>query len=50
MRQVGTEDWLPATVPGGVHTDLLAAGPSAIIGTGVRLTVIGGRIVHRSEG
>ncbi len=29
--------------------DLLAAGPSAIIGTGVRLTVIGGRIVHRSE-
>ena len=26
MRQVGTEDWLPATVPGGVHTDLLAAG------------------------
>ena len=30
--------------------DLLAAGPSAIIGTGVRLTVLGGRIVHRSEG
>ncbi|HYO43149.1 MAG TPA: amidohydrolase [Candidatus Limnocylindrales bacterium] len=30
--------------------DLLAAGPSAIIGTDVRLTVIGGRIVHRSEG
>jgi len=30
--------------------DLLAAGPSAIIGTGVRLTVIGGRIVHHSEG
>jgi predicted amidohydrolase YtcJ len=29
--------------------DLPAAGPSAIIGTGVRLTVIGGRIVHRSE-
>jgi hypothetical protein len=29
--------------------DLLAAGASAIIGTGVRLTVIGGRIVHRSE-
>ena len=29
--------------------DLLAEGPSAIIGTGVRLTVIGGRIVHRSE-
>ena len=30
--------------------DLLAAGPSAIIGTGVRLTVLDGRIVHRSEG
>ena len=29
--------------------DLLAAGPSAIIGTSVRLTVLGGRIVHRSE-
>jgi len=29
--------------------DLLAAGPSAIIGTSVRLTVIGGRIVHRLE-
>jgi predicted amidohydrolase YtcJ len=29
--------------------DLLEAGPSAIIGTGVRLTVIGGRIVHRTE-
>lgn len=29
--------------------DLLVAGPSAIIGTGVRLTVIGGTIVHRSE-
>ena len=29
--------------------DLLAAGPSAIIGTGVRLTVLGGRIVHRTE-
>ncbi len=30
--------------------DLLATGPSAIIGTGVRLTVLDGRIVHRSEG
>ncbi len=30
--------------------DLLTAGPSAIIGTGVRLTVLGGHIVHRSEG
>lgn len=29
--------------------DLLAAGPSAIIGTGVRLTVLGGAVVHRSE-
>ncbi len=29
--------------------DLLAAGPSAIIGTGVALTVLNGRIVHRSE-
>lgn len=29
--------------------DLLAAGPSAIIGTTVRLTVLGGRIVHRME-
>jgi predicted amidohydrolase YtcJ len=29
--------------------DLLEAGPSAIIGTGVRLTVVGGRIVHRRE-
>ena len=24
FRQVGTEEWLPATVPGGVHTDLMA--------------------------
>jgi predicted amidohydrolase YtcJ len=29
--------------------DLLAAGPSAIMGTGVALTVLDGRIVHRSE-
>ncbi|OGO59186.1 MAG: hypothetical protein A2V85_14190 [Chloroflexi bacterium RBG_16_72_14] len=29
--------------------DLLAAGPSAIIGTGVRLTVLGGVVVHRAE-
>ncbi len=29
--------------------DLLAAGPSAIMGTGVVLTVLDGRIVHRSE-
>jgi beta-mannosidase len=24
FRRLGTEDWLPANVPGGVHTDLLA--------------------------
>jgi predicted amidohydrolase YtcJ len=29
--------------------DLLAAAPSAIIGTGVSLTVVGGTVVHRSE-
>ncbi|MFZ2360241.1 MAG: glycoside hydrolase family 2 protein [Anaerolineae bacterium] len=26
FRQAGSDDWLPATVPGGVHTDLLALG------------------------
>jgi beta-mannosidase len=26
FRQAGTDEWLPATVPGGVHTDLLAVG------------------------
>ncbi len=26
FQQVGTEEWLPANVPGGVHTDLLACG------------------------
>jgi beta-mannosidase len=26
FRQAGTDDWLPATVPGGAHTDLLALG------------------------
>src|SRR5512139_2030003 len=26
FRQCGTEEWWPATVPGGVHTDLLALG------------------------
>ena len=26
FRQTGSEEWLPAQVPGGVHTDLLAAG------------------------
>ena len=26
FRQTGSDEWLPARVPGGVHTDLLAAG------------------------
>jgi beta-mannosidase len=26
FRQAGTEEWRPASVPGGVHTDLLALG------------------------
>lgn len=26
LRRAGTSEWLPATVPGGVHTDLLALG------------------------
>ena len=26
FRQLGTNEWLPATFPGGVHTDLLALG------------------------
>src|SRR3954467_6927037 len=26
LRQVGSEEWLPGSVPGGVHTDLLRAG------------------------
>ena len=30
--------------------DMLAGGPSAIIGTTVALTVVGGEVVHRSEG
>lgn len=34
FRQAGTDDWLPATVPGGVHTDLLALGriPDPFVG------------------
>ncbi len=34
FRQAGTEEWLPATVPGGVHTDLLDLGmiPDPFIG------------------
>jgi len=26
FRQVGTDEWMPVIVPGGVHTDLLALG------------------------
>ena len=26
FQQVGTEEWLPANIPGGVHTDLMAIG------------------------
>ena len=34
FRQIGTQDWLPANVPGGVHTDLLALGriPNPFVG------------------
>ena len=34
FRQAGTEEWLPARVPGGVHTDLLALGriPDPFVG------------------
>src|SRR5689334_375656 len=34
FREVGTDAWLPAQVPGGVHTDLLAAGliPDPFVG------------------
>ncbi|NLE99341.1 MAG: glycoside hydrolase family 2 protein [Anaerolineales bacterium] len=34
FRQAGTEEWLPAQVPGGVHTDLLALGliPDPFVG------------------
>jgi beta-mannosidase len=34
FRQPGETDWLPATVPGGVHTDLLAIGriPDPFVG------------------
>jgi len=34
FRQVGTEEWLPGRVPGGVHTDLLALGriPDPFVG------------------
>ncbi len=38
FRQRGTEEWLPATVPGGVHTDLLALGriPDPFVGDNER--------------
>ena len=34
FRQAGSAEWLPATVPGGVHTDLLALGriPDPFVG------------------
>ncbi len=34
FRQAGTQEWCPATVPGGVHTDLLALGqiPDPFVG------------------
>jgi predicted amidohydrolase YtcJ len=32
-----------------LERDLLEAGTSAIIGTRIGLTVVGGRIVHRTE-
>ena len=34
FRQVETEEWLPASVPGGVHTDLMALGriPDPFVG------------------
>lgn len=34
FRQAGTQEWLPAVVPGGVHTDLLALGriPDPFVG------------------
>jgi beta-mannosidase len=34
FRQSGTDDWLPASVPGGVHTDLLVLGriPDPFVG------------------
>ncbi|NIM93090.1 MAG: glycoside hydrolase family 2 protein [Anaerolineales bacterium] len=38
FRQVGTEEWLPANVPGCVHTDLLALGqiPDPFVGDNER--------------
>lgn len=38
FRRVGTDEWLPATVPGSVHTDLLALGhiPDPFVGDNER--------------
>ncbi len=38
FRQAGTAEWLPATVPGGAHTDLLALGriPDPFVGDNER--------------
>jgi beta-mannosidase len=38
FRQAGTDEWLPGTVPGGVHTDLLALGriPDPFVGDNER--------------
>lgn len=38
FRQLETDEWLPATVPGGVHTDLLALGriPDPFVGDNER--------------
>ena len=38
FRQAETDEWLPATVPGGVHTDLLALGriPDPFVGDNER--------------
>jgi beta-mannosidase len=38
FRQVGTQEWYPATIPGGVHTDLLALGriPDPFVGDNER--------------
>jgi predicted amidohydrolase YtcJ len=37
----------PAAV---LERDMLAGGPSAIMGTEAGLTVVGGEVVHHSEG
>jgi beta-mannosidase len=38
VRREGAEEWLPATVPGGIHTDLMAAGviPDPFVGDNER--------------